>query len=77
MNKVIRDVLDAVFSFSTFMLVMVVFWGYILGTMLEKQDRDRELVRAQSAHCYSLSMVRVETDAGIRCVAPNALVEVK
>lgn len=78
MNKILRDVLDAVFSFGGFILLLIAIWVYFLITVFEKESQERELTKVQTAYCYSLSMVRVKTDAGFfRCVAPNALVEVK
>jgi len=33
--------------------------------------------QTQESICYAQGMVRVNTDAGPRCVVPNSLVEIK
>jgi hypothetical protein len=48
----------------------------IIGVAAAEQG-EKELRAKQTAYCYSLGQVLVETDAGRHCVAPESLTVIK
>lgn len=69
MKKFLKDVADRVFSFGTFMIIMVVVFGYLIGATLDQSKK-------QTQACFNHQMVKVNTDAGAKCVKVEALVNI-
>ena len=70
MKNILEIVFDRVFSGTTLFVLGAAALGFILIATVDKQQ-------TQESICYAQGMVRVKTDAGARCVLPNALVEIK
>lgn len=76
-TEILKSVLDAVFSFWTFMFSFVIFMIYMGVTVSEADRKKEEDRRRMTEACYSVGMVVVNTDAGLRCAAPQSLIKVK
>ena len=70
MKDFFKGFFSVVFSGLTLFVLAAVGFGYILVTEANKQQE-------QESFCYAQGMVRVWTHAGVRCVLPNSLVEIK
>lgn len=77
MDKFLEFVVDYVFSFGTFCLILggVAIWA--MTGVFEQEKINRENYKVAVEACYSQGMVLVDTDAGQRCVSPQSLVKVK
>lgn len=74
-DSFLEFVVDKVFSFGTFcVLVVVVFVGVIAVTVQNDIHRQRQ-EQQLTEFCYSRGMVPVDTNAGFRCVDPQSLVK--
>jgi hypothetical protein len=65
-----KNFFDMVFSFNGFLCLLIVIMFSVIMTAFDSY-------RYEENFCYSQNMVRVRTDAGPRCVLPNALLEIK
>jgi hypothetical protein len=77
MKNILKNVFDFVFSFAGFMTTFGLAIGLLIISIAQKEDRERAEEKAYTAACYSINAVPVDTDAGKRCAAPSALVEIK
>jgi hypothetical protein len=77
MNNILKNVFDYVFSFAGFMTAFGLGIGFLLVSAVQSENQHRAEEKAYAAACYSINAVPVDTDAGKRCAAPNALVEIK
>jgi hypothetical protein len=77
MKNVMQGVFDVVFSIPTFLIGLIVGFGLLIIGVAKSENAERELRIKQTAYCYSLGEVLVETDAGRHCVAPENLTIIK
>ena len=77
MQDFLKTVFDRVFSFSTWCILMVLVFGYFLGSAILNTNEERALNKATIKTCYNSGLIKVETDAGAYCVAPTNLVKVE
>ena len=77
MKDIVQSVVDVIFSFSTFMLLMIGLFIWIIISVGERDAANRETLRLNTEACYAQGMVLVQSDAGPRCVLPQSLVKVK
>ncbi len=77
MKNVMQGVFDVVFSIPTFLIGLIVGFGLLIMGVAKSENAERELRIKQTAYCYSLGEVLVETDAGRHCVAPENLTIIK
>jgi hypothetical protein len=70
MKDFFKGFLSVVFSGFTLLILVAVGFGYFLVTLADRQHKEESF-------CYAQNMVRVNTDAGPRCVLPNSLLEIK
>lgn len=77
MKDIVQSVVDGIFSFSTFMLLMIGLFIWIIISIGERDAANRETLRLNTEACYEQGMVLVQSDAGQRCVLPQSLVKVK
>jgi hypothetical protein len=75
--KIIEKVFNAVFSFGGFMFISGVLFILGITLMIKGQNADRALAEATTKACYDGGLIKVDTDAGLYCVAPANLVKVK
>lgn len=77
MKNVMQGVFDVVFSVPTFLIGLIVGFGLLIMAVGKSEQEEKELLIKQTAYCYSLGEVLVETDAGRHCVAPENLTIIK
>lgn len=77
MKNVMRGVFDVVFSIPTFLIGLIVGLGLLIIAVAKSERAAEDLRVNQTAYCYSLGEVLVETDAGRHCVAPENLTVIK
>ena len=81
MKETITDIfkflIDAIFSFWTVIVLFGAFLIWIRIGSSEQERKNKEAHRAATELCYAQGMVLVETDAGPRCAAPQALLKLK
>jgi hypothetical protein len=77
MKNILKNVFDFVFSFAGYMTVFGLALGLLVVSAVRSENQRRAEEKAYAAACYSINAVPVDTDAGKRCAAPNALVEIK
>ena len=77
MQDILKTVFDRVFSFSTWVVLMVLVFGYFLGSVIINTNEERALNKATIKACYDGGLIKVDTEAGAYCVAPTNLVKVK
>ena len=75
--KIVKDIFEAVFSFTGFMTVAIILLMLILSAAIKKDNADKALAEATTKACYDTGMIKVDTDAGFYCVVPASLVKVK
>lgn len=76
MDKFLEFVVDKVFSFGAFCILLVLFFMFLIS-MLAKNDIDRQAhERNLTEICYNRNMILIDTAAGYRCIDPRALVKV-
>jgi hypothetical protein len=75
--KIVKDIFEAVFSFSGFMTVAIVLLILILTAAIKNDNDKKALAEATTKACYDGGLIKVDTDAGSYCVAPTNLVKVK
>ena len=75
--KIVKDIFEAVFSGTTFIALMVLLFGFTLGSVIIKENEEQALEQATTKACYNGGLIKVDTDAGFYCVAPTNLVKVK
>ena len=76
MKNVLKSLADYVFSFGMFMFLVCTGFVFIMYTLVNTENSNREATRAATEICYSKGLVLVSTDAGPRCVDPRTLVKV-
>jgi len=77
MKSFLEGVFDVVFSLPTFLIGLVVGFALLIMGVAGAEQEEKELRTKQTAYCYSLGEVLVETDAGRHCVAPESLTVIK
>ena len=77
MKNVLQGVFDVVFSIPTFLIGLCVGMGLLIMAVAKSENAEKELRAKQTAYCYSIGQVLVETDAGRHCVAPENLKVIK
>ena len=77
MKDILKTVFDYVFSFGMVMFLFFVGFLLLIGGIAEQTSANRKQTLALTEACYAQGMVLVRTDAGKRCVLPQALVKVK
>jgi hypothetical protein len=77
MKSFLEGVFDVVFSLPTFLIGLIVGFGLLIMGVARTEQDEKELRTKQTAYCYSLGQVLVETDAGRHCVAPENLTVIK
>ena len=77
MKNVLQGVFDVVFSIPTFLIGLCVGMGLLIMAVAKSENAEKELRAKQTAYCYSIGQVLVETDAGRHCVAPENLTIIK
>jgi hypothetical protein len=77
MKNFFKSLADYVFSFSTFCVLLVASFVFLLLTISEQEQINRKETKRITEACYTQGMVLVDTDAGQRCVLPQSLVKVK
>ncbi len=77
MKNVMQGVFDVVFSIPTFLIGLIVGFGLLIISAAKSERAAEDLRINQTAYCYSLGEVLVETDAGRHCVAPENLTIIK
>ena len=77
MKDIVKSLADYVFSFGMFMFLVCTGFVFVMVTVVNADQRNREATRVATEICYSQGLVLVDTDAGQRCVAPQSLVKVK
>ena len=77
MKDIVKSIVDGIFNFWTFMLVMTVLFIWIGVQATENDDKIKEQTRIATEACYAQGMVLVQSDAGPRCASPQSLVKVK
>ena len=75
--KYVREIFDMIFSYGTFILLMMAGFIYVILQVADADVRKRELHQKQTAYCYSQNMVMVETDAGRHCAPASSLAVIK
>ena len=75
--KIVKEIFDAVFSFGGFMTVAIVLLMLILTAAIKNENAEKALAEATTKACYDGGLIKVDTDAGLYCVAPANLVKVK
>lgn len=76
-TDIFKFLIDAIFNFWTFMLVMTVSFIWIAVESSENDAKIKEQTRIATEACYAQGMVLVQSDAGPRCASPQSLVKVK
>ena len=76
MKTVFKSLADYVFSFGMFMFLVCTGFVFVMYTLVTTENSNREATRAATEACYAQGMVLVESDAGPRCVSPQALVKI-
>jgi hypothetical protein len=76
-TEIAKSIIDGIFSFWTFWLIMVGLVVMILIQAGETEARAKVETQQLTEACYSQGMVLVQSDAGQRCVLPQSLVKVK
>lgn len=74
--KYVEFMFDKIFNFYTFLMLFAAAVIFSMVHIVNKENEARDKLRAQTAACYSLGMVLVESDAGRGCVSPQNLVGV-
>ena len=77
MKNFLKSVADVVFSFGMFMFLFATGCIFLMVSIINADERNREATRIATEACYSQGMVLVQSDAGQRCVLPQSLVKVK
>lgn len=77
MKDMFKTLCEYVFSGGFFLFLSCVAFIYCMVFMVNADNNKRANTRAEVAACYANGMVRVDTDAGPRCVVPSSLVVVK
>jgi hypothetical protein len=77
MKNIMQGVFDVVFSIPTFLIGLCVGMGLLIMAVAKSENEEKELRAKQTAYCYSIGQVLVETDAGRHCVAPESLTIIK
>jgi hypothetical protein len=75
--KIVKEIFDAVFSFAGFMTVLCILFALLMTTLIKDSNADKALAEATTKACYDGGLIKVDTDAGLYCVAPANLVKVK
>ena len=75
--KIVKDIFDAVFSFTGFMLAICILFSLLMITLIKKDNAQEALAKATTKACYDGGLIKVDTDAGLYCVAPTNLVKVQ
>jgi len=75
--KIVKDIFEAVFSFTGFMTVAIFGLLFCLFMAIKAENAEKALVEATTKACYDNGLIKVDTDAGFYCVAPANLVKVK
>lgn len=76
MKKIFKSLCDYIFSFGMlmFLLATTAVFCFIMAAVVQTEnDKKRQQLVEQ---CYSLNMVLVDADIGLRCVAIQNLVKV-
>lgn len=76
-NKIAQFVFDKIFSGVTFAIAIGGLFFYLIMSIAQSEEAERQQTKALTAACYAGGMVLVDTDAGKRCVAPANLVVIK
>lgn len=77
MKDIMKNILDRVFSISTFAFIAAGLFIFLIIRIGEKERFEKEQRKAQVAACYNVGMVLVESDAGPRCATPSNLIAMK
>jgi hypothetical protein len=77
MKSFLEGVFDVVFSIPTFLIGLIVGFALLIMSVVKSENAAEDLRINQTAYCYSLGQVLVETDAGRHCVAPENLTVIK
>jgi hypothetical protein len=77
MKSFFEGFFDVVFSLPTFLIGLIFGFGLLIIGVAGAEQEEKELRAKQTAYCYSLGQVLVETDAGRHCVAPESLTVIK
>ena len=77
MKNFLKSLADVVFSFGMFMFLFATGCIFLMVSIINADERNREATRIATEACYSQGMVLVQSDAGQRCVLPQSLVKVK
>ena len=75
--KIAKDIFDAVFSFGGFVIVTCILVVFIFVTIINRENAENALIKATTKACYDGGLIKVDTDAGAYCVAPENLVRVQ
>lgn len=75
--KIVEKIFDIVFSAGTLVGLMILVFGYFIVQVAESEKAAKELRIKQTAYCYNIGQVLVETDAGRHCTAPENLTVIK
>ena len=75
--KIVKDIFEAVFSFTGFMTIVCILFALLMITLIKKDNANMALAEATTKACYDGGLIKVDTDAGFYCVAPANLVKVK
>ena len=76
MKDIVKSIVDGIFSFYTIWFLMVLLFGWLIIGVAEQENTEAEQKRVATEACYAQGMVLVESDAGPRCVSPQALVKI-
>lgn len=76
-TDIFRFLIGAIFNFWTVVLLFAAFLIWISIGSSEQERKNKEARRVATELCYTQGMVLVETDAGPRCAAPQALLKLK
>ena len=77
MKEFFKSLADYVFSFGTFMFLLIAGFGFLLYATFTAEYERSERTQLRTEACYAQGMVLVLSDAGERCVLPQSLVKVK
>jgi hypothetical protein len=73
----LKGFFEQLFSGTTFIVLMVLMFGFALGSVIIKENEEQALELATIKACYGSGLIKVDTEAGFYCVSPDNLVKVK